>query len=83
VGRFEISRTVLEQGVTTLSLLAEKTAVFPSKGELRRMIRNNGVSVNKEKIKNENDLVTMADVLKGKYVLIQKGKKNYYIIEAV
>ena len=62
-------------------LLGEKAAVFPSKGEARKMIQGNGVSINKEKINIERKITT-ADLLHGRYLLVQKGKKNYYLIVA-
>jgi tyrosyl-tRNA synthetase len=62
-----------------VSLLAEKTAIFSSKGEARKSIQNNGVSLNKEKLLLERK-ITKTDLLHGKYLLVQKGKKNYYLI---
>lgn len=80
-------------GVQTFSLPAEKlpcniidllsveTAVFPSKGECRKMIQGNGVSINKEKVSDVNAQIGTESVLDDKYILAQKGKKNYYIIK--
>ncbi len=82
VPQFTISKTELSEGINVIDLLAEKTEVFPSKGELRRTIKGNGLSINKEKIGNP-DLVINNDFLIGdKYILAQKGKKNYYLIIA-
>ncbi len=78
VPMFEISSADLN--INILSLLAEETAVFPSKGELRRLISGGGVSMNKEKIDDPERMVTRDDLLSGKYLLIQKGKKNYFLI---
>ena len=63
-----------------LDLLAVKTQVFPSKGEARKMVQGGGVSLNKEKVSDINAEVTSADIINGHYILAQKGKKNYYII---
>jgi tyrosyl-tRNA synthetase len=60
----------------------EKTPVFPSKGELRRTIQANGLSINKEKVANAELVVTSGFLLGGKYLLAQKGKKNYYLLIA-
>ena len=66
-----------------LELLAVKTAVFPSKGEARKMIQGGGVSLNKEKVTDFNADVTAADIINGHYILAQKGKKNYFIINII
>jgi len=83
VPTYEIDRTKLDAGVPLVELLATETAAFPSKGELRRTIKGNGLSLNKAKLTDQEYLVTGADLINGSYLLIQKGKKNYYIIEAV
>ena len=83
VPTYEIGRARLETGVPVVELLATETAAFPSKGELRRTIKGNGLSLNKAKLTDQEYLVTGADLINGSYILIQKGKKNYYIIEAV
>ena len=64
-----------------IDLLSVETAVFPSKGECRKMIQGNGVSINKEKVSDVNAQIGFESVLDGKYILAQKGKKNYYIIK--
>ena len=66
-----------------LDLLAVKTAVFPSKGEARKMVQGGGVSLNKGKVGDINYEVTAADVINGHYILAQKGKKNYFIINVI
>ena len=66
-----------------LDLLAVKTAVFPSKGEARKMVQGGGVSLNKAKVGDINADVTAADIINGHYILAQKGKKNYFIINVV
>ncbi len=66
-----------------LDLLAVKTAVFPSKGEARKMVQGGGVSLNKDKVGDINYEVTAGDVINGHYILAQKGKKNYFIINVI
>ena len=78
VPTFEIGRTDLPLNI--LEALAVRTQVFPSKGEARKMIQGNGFSVNKEKFTDPNGSLTEADIIDGKYILVQKGKKDYYIL---
>ena len=77
VPQFEMSKADLGLGI--LDIVAEKTQIFGSKGEARRMIKSNAVSINKEKI-TEDVQLTENDLLNGKYILAQKGKKNYFLI---
>lgn len=77
----EISKAQLEAGYDLISFLAE-TAIFPSKGEARKMWQSGGVGLNKEKISAEKNTLSTSDLLQGKYLLIQKGKKNYYLVVA-
>ena len=81
VEKYEISREDIEAGIPPLDLLAEKTKIFPSKGEARKMIIANGFSINKEKFTDPQKTITADMLLNGKYLLCQKGKKNYYIVE--
>lgn len=81
VEKYEISREDIEAGIPPLDLLAEKTKIFPSKGEARKMILANGFSINKEKFTDPQKAITIDMLLNGKYLLCQKGKKNYYIVE--
>ena len=83
VDTFEVSRNELEAGIGVLDLLAEKTQVFPSKGEARKMIQANGFSMNKEKLTDPQRVINTGDLLNNKYLLFQKGKKAYYIIKAL
>ncbi|MBN2482430.1 MAG: tyrosine--tRNA ligase [Bacteroidales bacterium] len=80
VPQFIVERNSLEGGIDVVELLGEKTGVFPSKGETRRMIKGGGVIVNKSKIEDEGIVINHDWLLNGKYLLIQKGKKNYYLI---
>ena len=67
-------------GAKAVDLLAETTTCFPSKGEFRKMVKGGGVSINKEKISDTELTISESDLLGGKYLLAQKGKKNYYLI---
>ena len=67
-------------GMTFLDLCAEKTQIFPSKGECRKMVQGGGVSLNKEKVTDPQRPVTGDDLIAGKYLLVQRGKKNYYLV---
>jgi tyrosyl-tRNA synthetase len=78
VPQFEIPASVLPQNV--VELLAATTEVFPSKGECRKLIQGGGLSINKEKISNADLNVDASMLLQNKYLLVQKGKKNYYIL---
>lgn len=80
VPTFEIERSVVEAGVPVLTLLAENTAVFPSKGECRKTIQAGGVSVNKEKLASQDAVISIDNLLNDRYILVQRGKKNYYLI---
>jgi tyrosyl-tRNA synthetase len=82
VPQFTISKSELETGINVIDLLAEKTEVFSSKGELRRTIQGNGLSINKEKINNADLIIGKDYLISNKYILAQKGKKNYYVIIA-
>lgn len=83
VPMFDIERSKINAGVNVLDLLAVETQVFPSKGDLRRLIKGGGVSMNKEKIENDEISVTANRLLNDKYILIQKGKKNYFLIKTI
>ncbi|MDE5874815.1 MAG: tyrosine--tRNA ligase, partial [Muribaculaceae bacterium] len=82
VPTFKVEKAELEQGIPVLDLLGAKTAVFSSKGEARKMIQQGGVSINKKKVTDPNAVITSAELLNGKYILAQRGKKNYYLIIA-
>ncbi len=74
-----ISKAQIEEGYDFVSFLAEST-VFPSKGEAKKMLQAGGLSVNKVKVNSEKLVVNSEDLLQGKYILLQKGKKNYYLV---
>ena len=81
VPTFEVSKEEILQGINVIDLLAEKTQILASKGEVRRALKENSLSINKEKIKE--DYVTSAEsLLNEQYILVQKGKKNYFIVVA-
>ena len=77
VPQFEVSANDFDCGI--VDFLAEKTQVFGSKGEARRMLKSNAVSINKEKV-NEEKQISSTDLISNKYILVQKGKKNYFLI---
>ncbi|MBR4497977.1 MAG: tyrosine--tRNA ligase [Bacteroidales bacterium] len=78
---YQVSKSDIEAGVPILDLLAEKTNIFPSKGEARKMIQGGGVSVNKTKVESIDVRITTEYLLNGAYILVQRGKKNYFLIE--
>jgi len=83
VEKYEISRDALVGGgVKAVSLCVESAPVFPSKGEMRKMVQNGGVSINKEKLTDPEAPITAERLLNGKYLLVQRGKKNYYLLIA-
>lgn len=82
VPQFEVAKADIEAGIKTVDLFAEKTNIFPSKGEMRKMVQGGGVSLNKEKLTAFDQTITSEDLLDGKYLLVQRGKKNYYLIIA-
>jgi len=82
VPRFDIDIVKLNEGLPLVDLLTEDAGVFSSKGELRRLIKGGGVSLNKEKISDAEEVITQDSLINGKYLLAQKGKKNYYLITA-
>jgi tyrosyl-tRNA synthetase len=81
VPQFKISKEELNSGIQATELMAVKTTVFPSKGEARKMIIAGGVSLNKDKI-SEDIIINSSLLLNQKYLLVQKGKKNYYLLLA-
>ena len=82
VTQFEISKETLAKGVKAVDLFVEFAPVFPSKGEMRKLVQSGGVSVNKEKLTAPDVIVNTYWLLGGKYLLVQKGKKNYFLLIA-
>lgn len=82
VPHFEISRDELSAGVKAIDLCTEKAAVFASKGEMRKLIQSGGVSLNKEKLTDAEMVIDSSFLLNDKYLLAQRGKKNYYLLIA-
>lgn len=80
--QFTIAKNEFSAGMNATDLLAEKTTVFPSKGEARKMISGGGVSINKEKIADPALILTTANLINGIFLVAQKGKKNYFLIMA-
>ncbi len=79
VPQCEVAKTELENGINIVDFVSDKTGIFPSKGEARRMLKDNGVSVNKEKV-SEATIISSDMLLNQKYLIVQKGKKNYYLV---
>ena len=82
VPQFELSAAALEGGLDIVDALAEVTTIFPSKGEARKMVQGNGVAINKTKVTVDKQL-TVEDVVAGNLILVQKGKKNYYLVRVI
>jgi len=82
VPQFDLSKRELENPIGIIDLLSGKTSVLPSKGEARRMLQANSISLNKEKV-DGNKLVDKSDLIKNRFLIVQKGKKNYFLINAV
>lgn len=82
VPQFEVSRDDLSAGVKAIELFTEKAPIFPSKGEMRKLVQSGGVSVNKEKLADQDLVIDSSSLLNGKYLLVQRGKKNYYLLIA-
>ena len=83
VPQFSISRNLLQgEGIKAVDLMAGETQCFPSKGEMRKLTQGGGVSLNKEKLQAFDQMVTEKDLLNGKYLLVQQGKKKYFLLIA-
>jgi tyrosyl-tRNA synthetase len=79
VPQYTLQKNEIENGINVLELLAERTGIFPSKGEARKMIQGGGVSINKEKVSGQDAIIDATSLIKNKFIVIQKGKKNYYL----
>lgn len=82
VPQCEVPKADIETVLNIVDFLSEKTGIFPSKGEARRMLKDNGVSVNKEKV-TEATMITADLLLNQQYMIVQKGKKNYYLVKFI
>src|SRR6056297_3114588 len=78
---FTVSMDKLKEGVPALDLLTDEAAVFPSKGELKRLIKGGGLSLNKQKVASMDATINDEYLLNNKYILVQKGKKNYFVLK--
>ena len=83
VPAFAVNAEELKAGIPVLDFLAVKTNIFPSKAEARKMVQQGGVSINKKKLTDIAALIGENDLLNGKYILAQKGKKNYFLVTAI
>lgn len=78
---YETAREKISPGISLAELMVDETGIFPSKGELRRLVSGGGLSINKEKITDFDRKLSEKDLINGKYMLVQKGKKNYHLIK--
>ncbi len=83
VPQFNVSRDLLAGGVKAVELLTETAAVFPSKGEMRKTVQAGGVSINKDKLEDAETVIDTSYLIADKYILAQRGKKNYYLLIAI
>jgi tyrosyl-tRNA synthetase len=79
---FNVEKSIIEKGIDIYELLCVNTDIFPSKSELRRTIQGNGLSINKEKFNDDQTPINSEFLINNKYILVQKGKKNYFLIIA-
>ncbi len=82
VPQYRVSMSDLEAGTKAIELLTDKAPVFPSKGEMRKLVQSGGVSINKVKLDDQDSLISETDLLNNRYLLVQKGKKNYFLLIA-
>ena len=82
VPQFEFDKSLLKEGIKAVDLMADTTKCFASKGEMRKLTQGGGVSLNKEKLETFDQLVTEKDLLDEKYLLVQQGKKKYFLLIA-
>ena len=80
IPQFSVSKEELSPGIDAATLLAEKSSVFPSKGEAKKLIQGGGVSVNKEKLKDAAEIISADHLLNDQFIIVQKGKKNYFLL---
>lgn len=82
VPTFDISKDELSAGMKAVDLLTDKAAVFPSKGEMRKTVQAGGVTINKAKLENFDDTIDSSFLIADKYIIAQRGKKNYFLLIA-
>ncbi len=82
VPQYEVSSNTLGAGVKVVDLCTELAPIFASKGEMRKLVQNGGVSLNKEKLEDVETIISADNLLDGKYLLLQRGKKNYFLLIA-
>ncbi|MDE6135526.1 MAG: tyrosine--tRNA ligase, partial [Muribaculaceae bacterium] len=80
VPTFEVSRQDIESGIRLADLLTEKAAIFPSKAEMRKLVQGGGFSINKEKIGDPQATASSDMLLNDRYIIVQKGKKQYFLL---
>ncbi|MFD1628390.1 tyrosine--tRNA ligase [Pseudopedobacter beijingensis] len=80
IAQFKVEKSAIDSGVDIVSLLAEQTQIFPSKGEAKKMIQGGGVSINREKVAGVETVITTENLVNNKFIVAQKGKKNYFLI---
>jgi tyrosyl-tRNA synthetase len=81
VPTYTVKHDTIEAGISVVELLAAETDIFPSKGDLRRTVKGNGLSINKVKISDSEHIISASDLINETYILVQKGKKNYFVLE--
>ena len=82
VPQSDVKRDIIEEGVGIIDFMSDHAPVFSSKGEARRALKANSVSINKTKV-NDQKMVGNDDIINGKYLLAQNGKKNYHLVTLV
>ena len=82
VPQFKISKTEMSDGIDVATLLAEKTTVFPSKGEVKKTVQGGGLSINKVKVPEITSAYNLEDLINEQFIIVQKGKKNYFLLIA-
>lgn len=83
ISKAEISKDAIEQGVSIIDFISEITQLTPSKGEAKKLLQSNGISINKEKVNDLNSNINISHVFKGKYILAQKGRRDYCLVTVV
>ncbi|MCJ0742483.1 tyrosine--tRNA ligase [Pedobacter montanisoli] len=83
VPQFRITKTELADGIDAASLLAEKTSIFPSKGEVKKTVQGGGLSINKVKVTEASTSYNLSNLISEEFIVVQKGKRNYFLIRAI